>query len=176
MGIWKQLREAPPGVKLAGSAIISKKAKFIPNSEALKRYSINRFIQELPGYTAENTTFDFMIGFLMVISLVIIAVFLYILTVQALPTYAVLRAQGVPARALVTTIIAQSLMLMLAGIIIGTVLTVITAGLIPFGAPVSFNVPMLAMIALGLLVMGVIGAAIPARKIAKVDPVEVIGG
>lgn len=36
---------------------------------------MNEFINKLPGYSAQNATFGFMIGFLMIISLVIIAVF-----------------------------------------------------------------------------------------------------
>lgn len=175
LSTWKDLRNMP-GAKLAGSAIVSKTANFKSHNKELKTYSDSYFVSKLPGYAAQNTTFGFMIGFLMIISLVIIAVFLYILTIQALPTYAVLRAQGIPAATLVRTIISQSLILMALGIVIGTGLTLITANMIPFGVPISFNVPMLAMISVGLLLMGIIGAAIPARKIAVVDPVQVIGG
>lgn len=171
---WRALRNIPGG-QLAGSAIISKTANFKVSDKALKTYSNSYVISKLPGYSAENTTFGFMIGFLMVISLVIIAVFLYILTIQALPTYAVLRAQGIPSAVLVKNIISQSLILMAAGIAIGAVFTLITANLIPFGVPMAFNVPFLSMMAIGLLLMGLIGAAIPARKIATVDPVQVIG-
>lgn len=174
LSIWRNLRNVP-GSQLAGSAIISKTANFKTHNKELKTYSNDYFVSKLPGYAAQNTTFGFMIGFLMIISLVIIAVFLYILTIQALPTYAVLRAQGIPAAVLVKTIISQSLILMTGGIIIGAGLTFITANMIPFGVPISFNVSMLAMMAVGLLLMGVIGAAIPARKIATVDPVRVIG-
>ncbi|MCV3295986.1 MAG: FtsX-like permease family protein [Oenococcus sp.] len=175
MAIWKKLRPFP-GSQVAGSAIISKTADFAPAVKGLKQYSSPYFISKLPGYSAQNTTFAFMIGFLMVISLVVIAVFLYILTIQALPTYAVLRAQGIPGAKLVSTIINQSLILMVAGIIGGALLTAITASLIPFGVPLSFNPVMLSLITLGLVVMGIIGAALPARKIAKIDPVSVIGG
>ncbi|GEP24175.1 ABC transporter permease [Lentilactobacillus diolivorans] len=172
---WQTLRNLPSG-NLAGSAIVSKTAKFSGRDKGLKTYSNSYFISKLPGYSAQNTTFGFMIGFLMVISLVIIAVFLYILTIQALPMYAILRAQGIPAARLVRTILSQSLILMACGIVIGAILTAITAKLIPFGAPIFFNVPMLSAMAVGLLLMGIIGAAIPARKIATVDPVQVIGG
>jgi len=40
----------------------------------------------------------------------------------------------------------------------------------------AFNIPVLTWISIGLMIMGVIGAAIPAQKIATVDPVSVIGG
>ena len=172
---WKHLR-GMDRVPIAGSAIVSKNAKYSAHNSQLKTYSMNEFINKLPGYSAQNTTFGFMIGFLMIISLVIIAVFLYILTMQALPTYAVLRAQGIPARALVTTITSQSLILMASGIIIGGLLAALTGSLIPVGVPMAFDIPVLTWISIGLMIMGVIGAAIPAQKIATVDPVSVIGG
>lgn len=172
---WKHLR-AMEGVPVVGSAIVSKNAKYNAKDDHLKTYSILYFISKLPGYSAENTTFGFMIGFLMIISLIIIAVFLYILTMQALPIYAVLRAQGIPARTLVSTITSQSLILMVAGLVIGAALTAATASVIPIGVPMAFNLPVLTWISIGLLIMGFIGSAIPAQKIATVDPVKVIGG
>ncbi|GAA2984186.1 ABC transporter permease [Lentilactobacillus parakefiri] len=172
---WKYLR-GMNNVPVAGSAIISRNASYNEHNQHLKTYSTNEFIQKLPGYSAQNTTFGFMIGFLMIISLVIIAVFLYILTMQALPTYAVLRAQGIPARALVSTITSQSVILMAAGVIIGGLIAALTGWLLPVGVPMAFDIPVLTWISIGLMIMGVIGAAIPAQKIATVDPVSVIGG
>ncbi|GHP14132.1 ABC transporter permease [Lentilactobacillus fungorum] len=172
---WQSLR-GMMNVKVVGSAIVSKTAKYHAKNSHLKTYSISSFISKLPGYSAQNTTFGFMIGFLMIISLIIIAVFLYILTMQALPIYAVLRAQGIPARTLVATVTSQSLILMVAGLVIGAALTAATASIIPIGVPMSFNIPVLTWISIGLLIMGFIGSAIPAQKIATVDPVKVIGG
>ena len=172
---WQSLR-GMTNVKVAGSAIVSKTADYHADNSHLKTYSIPYFISKLPGYSAQNMTFGFMIGFLMIISLIIIAVFLYILTMQALPIYAVLRAQGIPARTLVATVTSQSLILMVAGLVIGALLTAATASVIPIGVPMSFDIPVLTWISIGLLFMGLLGPAIPARKIATVDPGKVIGG
>ena len=46
--------------------------------------SIDSFINKLPGYSAQQLTFNFMIGFLYIIILIVISIFLYILTVQKL--------------------------------------------------------------------------------------------
>ena len=117
-----------------------------------------------------------MIGFLLVISLIIIAVFLYIITMQKLPNYAVLRAQGIPARLLVTATLLQAGLLTVIGLVIGTLLTYGTDLALPAGVPVSFDLPLLGLGALGLLLMAFLGALIPGRVIAKVDPITVIGG
>jgi putative ABC transport system permease protein len=121
-------------------------------------------------------TFELMIGFLMIISLIVIAVFLYILTMQKLPNYAVLRAQGIPSRVLVGATISQSLILVVAGLIIGTALTALTAVAMPAAVPMAFDVPQLTAVAAGLVLMGLIGSLIPVGAVLRVDPVSVIGG
>lgn len=162
--------------EFAGSAIVSQKDNFKVNDNQLKTYSKSAFVSKLPGYTAQNSTFIFMIGFLMVISLIVIAVFLYILTIQKLQNYAVLRAQGIPAKTLVNATISQSVILVIGGLVIGTILTVATALIIPNSIPMSFNIPILSGVGIGLIFTGLIGALIPIKLILSVDPVSVIGG
>ena len=65
---------------------------------------------------------------------------------------------------------------MASGVLIGAALAALTGWMLPVGVPMAFNIPVLIWISIGLMIMGVIGAAIPARKIATVDPVSVIGG
>ncbi|WP_230678610.1 ABC transporter permease [Lacticaseibacillus zhaodongensis] len=114
---WKSLRGIMMGP--VASAVVSKNANYKTKQSGAKTYSKQQVIQKLPGYQAQNSTFVMMIGFLMVISLIIIAVFMYILTMQKLPNYAVLRAQGIPSRVLVGATVAQSVLLVVSGLIIG---------------------------------------------------------
>lgn len=171
---WRALKNVGP--QFAASALVSQRANFKGQGSQLKTYTTQQFIDKLPGYSAQNSTFTFMIGFLMIISLIVIAVFLYILTVQKLQNYAVLRAQGIPAKTLVGATISQAIILVISGLAIGTLLTVATAVLIPNSVPMSFDLPILSAVALGLVVTGILGALIPTRMILHVDPVSVIGG
>lgn len=176
LSAWTNLRNAGPNFK--ASAVVSKTAKFNSKSSGLKTYPVQTFINKLPGYSAQNSTFTFMIVFLMIISLIVIAVFLYILTIQKLQNYAVLRAQGIPTHVLVNATISQSLVLVISGLIIGTILTYLTALAIPAnaGVPMSFDIPMLTGVGFGIILTGILGSLIPIRTIIKVDPVTVIGG
>jgi len=173
LSTWRTLRGVTPAFQASG--IVSRDKTTITTSP-LKTYSTAAFINELPGYSAQNTTFGFMIGFLMIIAVVVIAVFLYILTMQKLPNYAVLRAQGIPARFLVTTTLGQALVLVVSGLALGAFLTFATMRLLPLGVPISFNLPLLAGVTGGILLTGILGALIPVKLILKVDPVTVIGG
>ncbi|WDF82756.1 ABC transporter permease [Lacticaseibacillus pabuli] len=171
---WRNLRDITVGP--VASAVVSKNAKYKTNAKGAKTYSKQTIIEKLPGHQAQNTTFVMMIAFLMVISLIIIAVFLYILTMQKLPNYAVLRAQGIPSRVLVMATISQSVLLVMSGLIVATLLTVVTAFIIPAAVPMAFDIPILSAVGGGLLVMALIGSLIPIKSVLSVDPVSVIGG
>ncbi|CUS25366.1 ABC superfamily ATP binding cassette transporter, membrane protein [Paucilactobacillus oligofermentans DSM 15707 = LMG 22743] len=158
------------------SAIVSKNINYRTSSHALKTYSISKFINKMPGYQAQNLTFGLMIGFLMGISLIVIAVFLYILTMQKLPNYAVLRAQGIPSKILVGATVSQSLILVLSGLVISSILTIITAISMPSAVPMAFDIPILIVVGVGLMIMSLIGGLIPVRSVLRVDPISVIGG
>lgn len=174
LGTWRTLSHVTANFKANG--VVSNNAQFAPKTAGVQTLTRQQFINKLPGYSAQNTTFTFMIAFLMVIAMVVIAVFLYILTMQKLPNYAVLRAQGIPAGVLVKTTISQAMLLVIGGLVIGALLTAATVLALPVGVPMSFNLPLLGGVTAGILLTGVIGALIPVRLILRVDPVSVIGG
>lgn len=173
LSAWKTISNLNPNFE--ANALVTKSNHYKVTDNDLKAYSVSDFISNLPGYTAQNMTFEFMIGFLMIISLIVIAIFLYIITNQKLPNYAVLRAQGIPAKTLVINTISQSLILVISGILIAAILTWITSLVIPAAVPMTFNLPVLSAVAGGLVLTSIIGAILPVRTIMKIDPVKVIG-
>ncbi|BDR59938.1 ABC transporter permease [Lactobacillus xylocopicola] len=170
---WKKLRQGMPDLR--ASAIISRQPAYHYNHENSKTYPIKQFINKLPGYTAQNMTFQLMIGFLFVISLIVIAVFLYILTMQKMHNYAVMRAQGIPSSTLVKATVSQSLILVVCGVVIGLLAMWVTAQVLPAAVPLSFTPQIIVSGTAGMLLTGIIGSLIPIRSILKVDPAKAIG-
>ncbi|MCP0886816.1 ABC transporter permease [Ligilactobacillus sp. WILCCON 0076] len=171
---WSSLKNVSPTFK--ASAIISRKNYYTAKTKKTASYSTNSLIQKLPGYSAQNTTFSLMIAFLLIISLIIVTVFLYIITIQKIPNYAVLRAQGIPASILVKSTISQAISLVGAGLTLGIFFTWITTVFIPKSAPMSFNIPLLSLVALSLIVTSILGTLLPIKAILHVDPITIIGG
>lgn len=170
---WKVLRQGMP--EMQASALISRNSNYDYEHANSKTYPINQFINKLPGYTAQNMTFQLMIGFLFVISLIIIAVFLYILTMQKMRNYAVMRAQGIPSSTLIGTTINQSIILVAIGVVIGLFAMWVTARLLPAAVPMDFTPEIIISGTVGMLLTGIIGSLIPVRSILKVDPAKAIG-
>ncbi len=170
--VWRELRGLNSSTVASGLFSDNKLSK--NTYPDLQHYTVNEYINKLPGYSAQNNTFTFMIGFLMVISLIVIAVFLYILTMQKISHYAVMRAQGIPARHLIIATVTQSIFLMVCGVIGGILLTLITSVAIPMSVPVIMNWPLISLMAVGLIVLGMIGSLLPVRMIIKIDPVQAL--
>ena len=170
---WKKLRQGMP--TLEASAIISRNNHYKYNYKNSKTYSIDQFIKKLPGYTAQNMTFELMIGFLYIISLIIIAVFLYILTMQKMHNYAVMRAQGISSSTLVKATVSQAIILVLTGLIIALAAMFVTVKVLPAAVPISFTPEIILTGTIGLLLTAIIGSLIPIRSILKVDPAQAIG-
>ena len=170
---WKKLRQGMP--TLEASAIISRNNHYKYNYKNSKTYPIDQFIKKLPGYTAQNMTFELMIGFLYIISLIIIAVFLYILTMQKMHNYAVMRAQGISSSTLVKATVSQAIILVLTGLIIALAAMFVTVKVLPAAIPVSFTPEIILTGTVDLLLTAIIGSLIPIRSILKVDPAQAIG-
>ena len=170
---WKKLRQGMP--TLEASAVISRNHDYKYNYKDSKTYPIDQFIKKLPGYTAQNMTFELMIGFLYIISLIIIAVFLYILTMQKMHNYAVMRAQGISSSTLVKATVSQAIILVLTGLIIALAAMFVTVKVLPAAVPISFTPEIILTGTVGLLLTAIIGSLIPIRSILKVDPAQAIG-
>ena len=172
LGTWRKLKGANSSIVASG--IFSNQKQAASNEPQLAHYTVKEFIDKLPGYRAQNTTFIFMISFLMVISLIIIAVFLYILTMQKMANFAVLRAQGVPAKHLISSTLAQAIILVLVGDIGGIILTELTSLMLPTSIPILMNWPLILGLSSVMIILGILGALLPVRLILKIDPVEAL--
>ena len=144
--------------------------------ESLAVISTQTFIENLPGYSEQSLTLTFMIYFLFIISAVILAIFLYVLTIQKISIFGVMKAQGVSNRYLSQSVIAQTFILSLAGVIVGLVLTLVTGYFLPAAVPVAFNYVDMLIYGVVLIAVSVMGALFSVQTIVKIDPLNAIGG
>ncbi|MGK7378977.1 ABC transporter permease [Planococcus sp. 1R117A] len=148
----------------------------ITNDEELAAIEVENFIESLPGYTEQSLTLNFMIYFLFVISSVIVAIFLYVLTVQKISMFGVMKAQGVPSGYLARSVIAQTFILAAIGVAIGFVLTLATGVFLPSAVPVAFDIPTMLIYGAVLIAVAIAGAVFSVLTIVKIDPLKAIGG
>jgi putative ABC transport system permease protein len=145
-------------------------------SDGLEVIEVETFIENLPGYTEQSLTLNFMIYFLFVISSVIVAIFLYVLTVQKISMFGVMKAQGISNSYLSLSVVAQTFILAVVGVAVGFALTLISGAFLPSEVPVSFDIVTMLIYGLVLIVVAILGAVFSVLTIVKIDPLKAIGG
>lgn len=160
------------------NAIVIKGDKLddIINDDKLEVIEIETFIENLPGYTEQNLTLTFMIYFLFAISAIIVAIFLYVLTVQKISMFGVMKAQGISNLYLSKSVIAQTFILAAIGVLVGLGLTLVTGVFLPAAVPVSFDIPTMLIYGAVLILVAIIGAVFSVLTIVRIDPLKAIGG
>lgn len=143
--------------------------------EDLEQIKISKFINELPGYNAQVLTFGFMIGFMIVIAAIVIGIFIYVLTMQKINIFGVMKAQGITGGFIARSVVAQTFILSFVGILLGLLGTVGTSLVLPDAVPFQSNWLFFGVISLLMLVVAVLGALFSVRTIVKIDPLKAIG-
>ncbi|PCF85885.1 ABC transporter permease [Staphylococcus intermedius] len=143
--------------------------------DSLEAGDIDTFIENLPGYQAQNLTLNFMISFLFIISATVIGVFLYVITLQKTQLFGVLKAQGFTNGDLVKVVLSQTFILALIGTVIGLILTLITGNFLPSAVPIQFDILTLMIFGIVLILVSLLGSLFSIVTIRKIDPLKAIG-
>lgn len=144
-------------------------------NEDLTTYSINKYIQTLPGYTAQVLTFSIMIIFLILIVAFVLGIFVYVLTIQKTSMFGVMKAQGISNLYIGSSVIYQTLALVGIGIIIGLILTSLTGFFLANIVPFAINILFYLIITIGFFLFALLGALFSVKVVLKIDPLKAIG-
>lgn len=160
--------------KLPLNAIVVRGSAVQFNQDDLELIPIDQFINALPGYSAQNMTFIFMIGFLIVIAAIVVGIFMYILTMQKQHIFGVMKAEGISTGFIAWSVIAQTFLLAAIGVGFGLALTYLTAVFLPESVPFAMNHWFNLGISALMLVFALLGAVFSVAAIAKIDPLDAI--
>jgi len=133
-------------------------------------------VKNLPGYQAEQLTINMILWVLVVISAAILGVFFYVITIQKLKQFGILKAIGMGMRELTNMIIGQVIILALFGVIIGNIIAFGMASMLPSSMPFHLEIPIVIVISIVFILITLFTSLLSIRKVAKVDPIIIIGG
>ncbi|WP_419954881.1 ABC transporter permease [Neobacillus niacini] len=148
----------------------------LTQNDELTSIEIEKFIQNLPGYTEQKLTLNFMIYFLFGISSIIVAIFLYVLTVQKISMFGVMKAQGISSYYLSWSVVAQTFILACIGTVLGFAFALVSGAFLPAAVPVSFDVTVMVLYGFILMAVATAGAFFSVLTIVRIDPLKAIGG
>jgi putative ABC transport system permease protein len=138
--------------------------------------TIDQAIEEIPGVSAQRTTFNQILGVTVVIALVVIALFFALLTVERTGLYGVLKAIGARSGAIFRGLVAQAVVVTTVAAIIAGIAVVILDLVIPPGSiPLFISAGRIVTSVVLLLVAAVIGCAFSLRRVLRIDPASALG-
>ena len=115
----------------------------------------------------------------LLIALAVVALSLFTLTLAKIREHAILKAIGAPTRRLAAVVLAQAAWLVGLAVVGATVIAVAFGRVIERANPaitIAIEPTSVARVALGALVVGSIGAIVPLRRVAAVDPASAFRG
>lgn len=170
---WKEYRFNDSNQKFFNGVLI-KEASF-EQSGNFAVYSISDFNKTLPGYTAQVLTFSMMIGFLILIIAFVLGIFIYVLTIQKISMFGVMKAQGISNKYISFSVLNQTILIVLMGTIIGLLLTIISGFFLKGKIPFAVNYLFYGVITLSFFIFPVISGLFSVSTITKIDPIKAIG-
>ncbi len=130
-------------------------------------------VSNSPGVAAVNQSFSIILGLAFLVVTVVVAFFFLILTVQKAKPLTLLRAVGAPSSYLVKNLLAQIVLVMAAGIVIGIglVLLVRTAA---GGLSIAVELKPATVIPtiVGLTVLALLGGLAAVRRVLRIEPIR----
>lgn len=130
----------------------------------------------LPSYSSEQKSLYMMIGFLVVISAVVIGVFFYVFTLQKINQFGILKAIGMQSGELASTVLIQMLIVVVTAMASAFVIVSGISSVMPSAAPFLFEYKMALLFSAILLIMSVLSSLLSLYQVLKVDALEAIGG
>ncbi|MFD1064690.1 FtsX-like permease family protein [Oceanobacillus locisalsi] len=145
-----------------------------PAFEELQAFSNSDFLNTIPSYSAEQMSLDMIVIFLLVISGMLFAIFFYMINVQKLGIYGILKAIGVKTGKLFQMMWAQMLIISVISLLLSIIISQSFQLLAPSGMPFHLTWPVTGLLSLVFIIIGFIGATLSGIQIKRVEPMQAI--
>lgn len=152
---------------------------FLPGKDApaisgLESFSNKGFLNAIPSYSAEQMSLNMIIWFLVVISGMLFAIFFYMMNVQKIGLYGILKAIGMKTVSLFQMIWYQMIVITIIALALSIALSQGFNMVAPDGMPFHLTLDTVVMLSAVFLAVGFIGATISGFQIKKIEPLQAI--
>lgn len=140
----------------------------------LQSFSSKEFLKTIPSYSAEQMSLNMIVWFLVVISGMLFAIFFYMMNVQKIGLYGILKALGVKTSRLFGMMWSQMLFITLIALTLSVALSQGFTLIAPEGMPYSLTLQTTVQLSIIFVIIGFIGATLSGIQIKKVEPLQAI--
>lgn len=146
------------------------------SDDQLRALTIDEAVSAIPGVESQNSTFQGIIWMTLLVTVVVVALFFALLTLERIALYGVLKAIGASSRMLVAGLFTQAAVTAVLAFVFGGVLALALAQVVPDGVPLELLPSRAVFTLVGVLGAALVGSAISLRRIVRVDPATAVGG
>ncbi|MGZ8631888.1 MAG: ABC transporter permease [Actinomycetota bacterium] len=154
-------------------ALASDIGEQVPEVSALTKQDA---ILGLPGLREQQSIFTAIITVTFVVAGLVVALFFALLTLERVGLFGVLKAVGTSSSSIATGLSLQAVLIALGAFVVGGVITLGLAAVIPDAIPLDLEIRRAAITIVGLIVTALIGSAISFRRVVRIDPATAVGG
>jgi putative ABC transport system permease protein len=138
--------------------------------------TVDETIDEIPGVTEQQNTFNQILGVTVVIALVVIALFFALMTVERASLYGVLKAVGARSSTIFGGLVVQAVVVTAVAAMIAGAAVIILDRLIPPGSiPLFVSAGRIISSTVLLLIAAMVGCGFSLRRVLRVDPASALG-
>ncbi|WP_017753720.1 ABC transporter permease [Calidifontibacillus oryziterrae] len=153
---------------------------FIPGGDSsqaftgLQSFSKHDFLNTISSYKAEQMSLNMIIWFLVAISGMLFAIFFYMMNIQKIGLYGILKAIGVKTGKLFKMMWTQMIFITVISLAMSIALSQVFNIIAPEGMPFQLTGETTAQLSIVFLVIGFIGASLSGIQIKKIEPLQAI--
>jgi len=140
----------------------------------LQSFTNKEFLQAIPSYQAEQMSLNMIVWFLVVISGMLFAIFFYMMNVQKIGLYGILKAIGLKTSALFKMMWTQMIFITVIALSLAIALSHLFNRIAPKGMPFSLTIETTMQLSMVFLIIGFIGATLSGIQIKKIEPLRAI--
>ncbi|TDL82809.1 FtsX-like permease family protein [Peribacillus frigoritolerans] len=146
----------------------------IQSLSGLQSFTNDEFLSTIPSYSAEQLSLTMISWFLIVISGMLFTIFFYMMNVQKIGLYGILKAIGMKTKSLFVMMWSQMIIITLISLSISVLLSQALESVAPQGLPFYLPAETSLQLSLVFAAVGFIGATLSGIQIKKVEPLKAI--
>jgi putative ABC transport system permease protein len=153
----------------------SRRARLLSQVAGIEALTIRQTYENLPGYSAQQSTLNTQQFFTLLIGVLVIGGFFQIQVLQKVPQIGVLKAIGAANQTVGTAAVLQIIIVTAFGVTLGSLSTLLLTFGLPATIPFAFTGPAAALAITALLLIGPIGGSVSIRYSVRIEPLKALG-
>ena len=159
----------------ADGTAVEQVAAAVTELDGINGLTATQAVEALPVVQQQSSTFQGIIAMTFIVTLLVVALFFALITLERVGLYAVFKALGAGTKDLMAGLTLQAIAVSVIALIVGFALSLVFVAFLPAELPVRLVPARLGQTAAGVIITALLGSLFSLRRVLRIDPAEAIG-